>query len=422
MNEAGAAPAAAPRAGRPRVAILGAGPAGLMAAERLTDGHDVVVFDRMRGVGRKFLMAGRGGLNITHSEPMPAFLGRYRGAAPRLAPILADFPPAALRAWCEGLGQETFVGSSGRVFPRAMKASPLLRAWTRRLEEAGVRFELGRRWTGWREDGALAFVDADAGTHAAFADATILALGGASWPRLGSDGAWTSLLRSAGVAVEEFAASNCGVEIAWSEHLRARFAGTPLKRIALAAGDEVVRGEAVVTARGLEGGAVYALSAPLRAALARSGEARLVLDLRPDLTAEALARALGAARGAQSLANFLRKAAGLPPVAIALLREAHGRDLPQAPRALATAIKSLGLRVRGLAGLERAISSAGGIAWDELDDGLMLRRRPGTFACGEMVAWDAPTGGYLLQACLATAWRAARGARAFLATHGARVE
>jgi uncharacterized flavoprotein (TIGR03862 family) len=422
MNEAGAAPAAAPRAGRPRVAILGAGPAGLMAAERLADGHDVVVFDRMRGVGRKFLMAGRGGLNITHSEPMPAFLGRYRGAAPRLAPILADFPPAALRAWCEGLGQETFVGSSGRVFPRAMKASPLLRAWTRRLEEAGVRFELGRRWTGWREDGALAFVDADAGTHAAFADATILALGGASWPRLGSDGAWTSLLRGAGVAVEEFAASNCGVEIAWSEHLRARFAGTPLKRIALAAGDEVVRGEAVVTARGLEGGAVYALSAPLRAALARSGEARLVLDLRPDLTAEALARALGAARGAQSLANFLRKAAGLPPVAIALLREAHGRDLPQAPRALATAIKSLGLRVRALAGLERAISSAGGIAWDELDDGLMLRRRPGTFACGEMVAWDAPTGGYLLQACLATAWRAARGARAFLATHGARVE
>ena len=407
MNEAGAAPAAAPRAGRPRVAILGAGPAGLMAAERLADGHDVVVFDRMRGVGRKFLMAGRGGLNITHSEPMPAFLGRYRGAAPRLAPILADFPPEALRAWCEGLGQETFVGSSGRVFPRAMKASPLLRAWTRRLEEAGVRFELGRRWTGWREDGALAFVDADAGTHAAFADATILALGGASWPRLGSDGAWTSLLRGAGVAVEEFAASNCGVEIAWSEHLRARFAGTPLKRIALAAGDEVVRGEAVVTARGLEGGAVYALSAPLRAALARSGEARLVLDLRPDLTAEALARALGAARGAQSLANFLRKAAGLPPVAIALLREAHGRDLPQAPRALATAIKSLGLRVRGLAGLERAISSAGGIAWDELDDGLMLRRR---------------TGGYLLQACLATAWRAARGARAFLATHGARVE
>jgi hypothetical protein len=393
-----------------------------MAAERLADGHDVVVFDRMRGVGRKFLMAGRGGLNITHSEPMPAFLGRYRGAAPRLAPILADFPPEALRAWCEGLGQETFVGSSGRVFPRAMKASPLLRAWTRRLEEAGVRFELGRRWTGWREDGALAFVDADAGTHAAFADATILALGGASWPRLGSDGAWTSLLRSAGVAVEEFAASNCGVEIAWSEHLRARFAGTPLKRIALAAGDEVVRGEAVVTARGLEGGAVYALSAPLRAALARSGEARLVLDLRPDLTAEALARALGAARGAQSLANFLRKAAGLPPVAIALLREAHGRDLPQAPRALATAIKSLGLRVRALAGLERAISSAGGIAWDELDDGLMLRRRPGTFACGEMVAWDAPTGGYLLQACLATAWRAARGARAFLATHGARVE
>jgi uncharacterized flavoprotein (TIGR03862 family) len=376
----------------------------------------------MRGVGRKFLMAGRGGLNITHSEPMPAFLGRYRGAAPRLAAILADFPPEALRAWCEGLGQETFVGSSGRVFPRAMKASPLLRAWTRRLEEAGVRFELGRRWTGWREDGALAFVDADAGTHAAFADATILALGGASWPRLGSDGAWTSLLRGAGVAVEEFAASNCGVEIAWSEHLRARFAGTPLKRIALAAGDEVVRGEAVVTARGLEGGAVYVLSAPLRAALARSGEARLVLDLRPDLTAEALARALGAARGAQSLANFLRKAAGLPPVAIALLREAHGRDLPQAPRALATAIKSLGLRVRALAGLERAISSAGGIAWDELDDGLMLRRRPGTFACGEMVAWDAPTGGYLLQACLATAWRAARGARAFLATHGARVE
>ena len=314
------------------------------------------------------------------------------------------------------------MGSSGRVFPRAMKASPLLRAWTRRLEESGVRMELGRRWTGWRADGALAFVDADGGAHAAFADATILALGGASWPRLGADGAWASPLRGAGVAVEEFAASNCGVEIAWSEHLRARFAGAPLKRIALRAGDEVVRGEAVVTARGLEGGAVYALSAPLRAALARGAGARLELDLRPDLSAEALARALDAPRGAQSLANFLRKAAGLPPVAIALLREAHGRDLPQAPRALAAAIKSLGLRVRALEGLERAISSAGGVAWDELDEELMLRRRPGVFACGEMVAWDAPTGGYLLQACLATACRAARGARAFLATRAARVE
>lgn len=422
MNDAGAARAAAPGAGRPRVAVIGAGPAGLMAAERLAAGHDVVVLDRMRGVGRKFLMAGRGGLNVTHSEPMPAFLGRYRGSAPRLAPILADFPPAALRAWCEGLGQETFVGSSGRVFPRAMKASPLLRAWTRRLEEAGVRFELGRRWTGWRANGALSFLDAEGGAHAAFADATILALGGASWPRLGSDGAWTTTLRAAGVEVEELAPSNCGVEVAWSDHLRARFAGTPLKRIALCVGDDVVRGEAVVTARGLEGGAVYALSAPLRAALAREGGARLAIDLRPDLSVDALARALGAPRGAQSLANFLRKAGGLPPVAIALLREAHGRDLPQAPKALAAAIKSLGLRVTALAGLERAISSAGGIAWDELDEELMLRRRPGTFACGEMVAWDAPTGGYLLQACLATACRAARGARAFLAAREGRIE
>ncbi len=411
MNEAGAAPAAAPGAPRPRVAIVGAGPAGLMAAELLAPGHEVILLDRMRGAGRKLLMAGRGGLNITHSEPMPAFVARYRGSAPRLAPILADFPPAALRAWCEGLGQPTFVGSSGRVFPQAMKASPLLRAWTRRLEGLGVRIELGRRWTGWREDGALAFVDAQGLDHGVRADATILALGGASWPRLGSDGAWVAPLRAAGVGVEELAPSNCGVEVAWSAHLRSRFAGAPLKRIALRVGGEGVRGEAVVTARGLEGGAIYALSAPLREAIARDGHARLEVDLRPDMTAGALAQALRAPRGAQSLANFLRKAAGLPPVAVALLREVHGTALPQAPAALAAAIKALALRATALSGLERAISSAGGIAWDELDDELMLRRLPGVFACGEMIAWDAPTGGYLLQACLATAHRAARGAR-----------
>ncbi len=418
MNAAGGASAPP----RPHVAIIGAGPAGLAAAEALAPDHDVTVHDRMPGPGRKFLMAGRGGLNLTHAAPRDAFLARYRDAAPHLATMLDDFPPAALRAWSAGLGQETFVGSSDRVFPLAMKASPLLRAWTGRLETLGVRLALRHRWVGWRDDGALLFAREpgapQAGTmpttEAVAPQATILALGGASWPRLGADGAWVATLRDRGVTVATLAPSNCGVTIGWSAHLATRFAGAPLKRIALTIGDERVRGEAIITATGLEGGAVYALGAKLRAALAAGGSARLVLDLRPDLDRAALAARLAAARAGESRANALRKAAGLPPVAIALLREVHGAALPGAPDALAAAIKRLALGVRGLADLDRAISSAGGIAWDELDAGLMLRRLPGVFACGEMIDWDAPTGGFLLQACFATAHRAAAGVRRFL--------
>ena len=404
--------AATAAAGRRTIAVIGGGPAGLMAAECLAADHDVTVFDRMPGVGRKFLMAGRGGLNLTHGEARAAFVARYRDAAARLAPIVADFPPEALRAWCEALGQPTFVGSSGRVFPVAMKASPLLRAWLGRLADLGVRFALNQRWTGWDAQGALVFADAEGRTTSHRPDATLLALGGASWPRLGADGGWVAILRQAGIAVADLVSSNCGVRVAWSAHLATGFAGVPLKRIALTAGGERVRGEAVITARGLEGGAVYALSAPVRAELAARGRARLTIDLRPDLdTGDLAARLRTARRGSRSLASFLRSAASLPPVAIALLREAHGRALPEDPGRLAAAIKAVDLTTDGLAPIDRAISSAGGIAWDELDDDLMLRRRPGVFVCGEMIDWDAPTGGYLLQACFATARRAAAGAR-----------
>jgi len=407
--------AATRAAGRKTVAVIGGGPAGLFAAERLAAEHDVTLFERMPGAGRKFLMAGRGGLNLTHGEAHDAFVARYREAAPRLAPILEDFPPVALRDWCEGLGQPTFVGSSGRVFPVAMKASPLLRAWLRRLDALGVRFAFGQTWLGWETGGALRFADQAGQIRIHDADATILALGGASWPRLGADGGWVGILRAAGIAVTDLAPSNCGVHVAWTPHLVASFAGTPLKRIALSAGGERVRGEAVITARGLEGGAVYALSGPLRAALAAKGHARLEVDLRPDLALDILAAKLRAARrGARSLASFLRSAASLPPVAIALLREVHGRALPEEPARLAAAIKSVTLEITGLAPLDRAISSAGGIAWAELDPQLMLSRMPGVFVCGEMIDWDAPTGGYLLQACFATAHRAAAGTRAYL--------
>ncbi len=399
---------------RRRVAVIGGGPAGLIAAERLASDFDVTVHDRMPGLGRKLLMAGRGGLNLTHSEPLERFVARYREAAPMLAAALADFPPAALRAWCEGLGQPTFVGTSGRVFPEAMKASPLLRAWTRRLEAAGVRFALRQRWLGWDEAGALRFERPDGTIRTEAFDATVLALGGASWPRLGADGAWTSVLAARGVAVRALRPANCGLVVAWSDYVRARFAGTPLKRVALGFRGERVHGEAVVTAAGIEGGAVYALSAPVRAALERGEAATITLDLRPDLSGDALAARLAVPRRTQSLASFLRKAATVPPIALALLHEIHGGRVPEEPARLAAALKALELRVVGVAPIDRAISSAGGIAWSELDENLMLRRLPGVFACGEMIDWEAPTGGYLLQACFATGVRAAAGVRDFL--------
>ncbi len=390
----------------PAIAIIGAGPAGLIAAEHLSaSGHRVDVFEKMPTPGRKFLMAGRGGLNLTHSEPLPAFLGRYGKAADWLGPVILRHDPAALRAWCEGLGQATFVGSSGRVFPEAMKASPLLRAWRTRLDARGVRFHVRYDWTGWSKSGALVFETPD-GHHEADADATLLALGGASWPRLGSDGRWAAWLGAEGVETIPFSASNCGVEIAWSEVTRERFAGTPLKTIALSFDTERVEGELVLARYGLEGGAVYALSGGLREALAQ-GEVTLSLDLRPHVTVEALVQTLGRARKGQSLSNLLRKA-GLSPQAISVLRDAVP-NVPRDPAPLAALIKAVPLRVTAQRGLDRAISSAGGIARTALDENLMLTAKPGVFAAGEMLDWDAPTGGYLLQASFATGLAAARG-------------
>ena len=390
----------------PRIAIIGGGPAGLIAAEHLSaNGHSVDLYEKMPTPGRKFLMAGRGGLNLTHSEPLPAFLGRYREVSDWLGPVIARFDPAGLRAWCEGLDQPTFVGSSGRVFPEAMKASPLLRAWRARLEARGVAFHLRHDWTGWTADGALTFETPD-GPVSVAADATLLALGGASWPRLGSDGSWADRLRAKGVELVSFSASNCGVEITWSEITKDRFAGTPLKTIALSLGEEQVEGELILARYGLEGGAVYALSGPIRTEL-ETGPVTLTLDLRPHLDADALAAKLAKAKKGQSLSNTLRKA-GLSPQAISVLRDAVP-DLPRDAQALAALIKAVPLTVQGQRGLDRAISSAGGIARTAVDERFMLSALPGVFAAGEMLDWDAPTGGYLLQASFATGLAAARG-------------
>jgi uncharacterized flavoprotein (TIGR03862 family) len=401
------------------VAVIGGGPAGLIAAEGLAaSGARVTVYERMSSVGRKFMLAGRGGLNLTHSEGFEAFMRRYGEAEAALRPAIEAFPPEALRAWCEALGQPTFVGSSGRVFPKAMKASPLLRAWLRRLAGSGVEFRFRQRWTGWDREGRLSF-EGPEGTVAIAADATILALGGASWPRLGSDGGWADILRSQGVAVATLKPANCGFTVAWTELFRDRFEGSPLKRIGLSFGASSARGEAIVTRTGLEGGAIYALSGTLRDALAASGEAILNVDLRPDLAEAALARALSVPRGKKSLSTFLRKAAGLPPVAIGMLRERAspaGDPAAMPPAQLAALIKALPIRLTGTAPIARAISSAGGIPFGEIDEHFMLRRKPGVFVAGEMLDWEAPTGGYLLQACFSTGAAAGRGALAWLKT------
>jgi uncharacterized flavoprotein (TIGR03862 family) len=398
----------------PQAAIIGGGPAGLIAAETLARaGVAVTVYDRMPSVGRKFLMAGRGGLNLTHSEDLGRFVARYAEAAPVLKPLIEAFRPEDLRAWCEGLGEATFVGSSGRVFPKAFKASPLLRAWLTRLEDLSVRFALRHRWQGWDANNALIFTDANGETVRVMPDATILALGGASWPRLGSDGAWTGILRSRDIPVAPLRPANMSFTLPWSELMRSRFEGEPLKRIALTFEGVTVKGEAVVTADGIEGGAVYALSAPLRDAIERQGSATLLLDLRPDLSQDALTKRLSAPRKGQSASTFLRKAAGLSPLSVALLRESRPQ-LPSEPEALARLIKALPLTLTGTKSLERAISTAGGVPFSEVDEHLMLRRLPGVFVAGEMLDWEAPTGGYLLQATFATGIAAAKGALSFL--------
>ena len=386
-------------------AVIGAGPAGLMAADVLASaGRRVAVYEKMPSAARKFLMAGRGGLNLTHSEPMDVFLTRYGEASDWLAPLVARLTPDQLRQWSAGHGEETFTGTSGRVFPKSFKASPLLRAWLRDLAGKGVTLHTRKTWTGWDGQGALSFAD---GTTVPAA-VTVLALGGASWPRLGADGGWVPLLRDRGITVNDLVASNAGVRVNWSQQTSDRHAGAPLKRIALSIGGRTVRGEAIIAATGLEGGAVYALSRELREALG-NGVCDAHLDLRPDLDATDLAARLARVTRKQSLANRLRKGAGLSPQAISVWRD-FTPDLPAGDAALAASLKAVPLRVTGIQPLDRAISSAGGIALDELDGNLMLRKVPGAFACGEMLDWDAPTGGYLLQACLATGNAAGRGA------------
>ncbi|MGO4724508.1 MULTISPECIES: TIGR03862 family flavoprotein [unclassified Inquilinus] len=390
------------------ITIIGGGPAGLIAAQRLAEaGRRVTVYDRMPTVGRKFLMAGRGGLNLTHSEPLDQFVTRYGTARAWMEPLVRAFTPDDLQAWSHDLGIPTFVGSSGRVFPQSLKASPLLRAWLRRLDSLNVTFNTRHEWTGLTDDGRPVLHGPE-GEAPVEADATILALGGASWPRLGGTGAWAPVLAARGVAITPLAPANGGFDIAWSSHLRDRFAGTPLKRIALSFAGRMVRGEAVITASGIEGGAVYALGPELREAIGREGSATLVLDLRPDMSLAEASERLGHTGSSDSAPNRLRRALSLPGWAYPLLREGFPPDALATPEALAAAIKAVPLRLTGIRPLDRAISTAGGIRAEALTPGLELRALPGLYACGEMLDWEAPTGGYLLQGCFATGVAVAR--------------
>jgi uncharacterized flavoprotein (TIGR03862 family) len=400
----------------PRVAIVGGGPAGLMAAEQLAAvaGLEIEVFEAMPSVGRKFLMAGKGGMNITHAEPLADFIGRYAECAGRFAPLLEDWGPQALREWIHGLGIDTFVGTSGRVFPAEMKAAPLLRVWLHRLREGGVRFHVRQRWLGWHDDGRLRFAT-PSGEIGVAADALVLALGGGSWAKLGSDGAWVPLLAGRGIAVAPLRPANCGFDVAWSAHFSARFAGAPVKPVAASFAGERRAGEFNITANGIEGGLVYALSAPLRDALERTGQAQLVLDLAPGRSLQRLTDDLSRPRGRDSLANHLRRHAAISGVKAGLLREFAPPGASTAAASLAAAIKALPVPLKAARPLDEAISSAGGVEFAELDERLMLKRLPGVFCAGEMLDWEAPTGGYLLTACLATGRAAGRGARDWLA-------
>jgi uncharacterized flavoprotein (TIGR03862 family) len=395
-----------------------------MAAEFLIQGGvRVDVYDAMPSVCRKFLLAGKGGLNITHSEPPGPFLSRYGSRATRIAPLLDAFGPGALRTWVHELGVDTFVGTSGRVFPKEMKAAPLLRTWLHRLRVAGVRFHMRHRWIGWNDSGALSFTT-PLGEGTARADAVVFALGGGSWARLGSDGAWVPLMQARGIPVEELMPANCGFDVGWSQHFSERFAGHPVKAVITAFTDSngaVHRrqGEFMVTATGVEGSSIYALSAKLRDAIGITGEAIVHLDLAPGRALPNLVEELSRPRGSKSMANHLRSRAGVDGVKAGLLRElATGQDFDD-PKRLASAIKSLPLRLVAARPLDEAISSAGGISFEALDEHLMLRSLPGVFCAGEMLDWEAPTGGYLLTACFASGRAAGLGARAWLESRSA---
>jgi uncharacterized flavoprotein (TIGR03862 family) len=382
----------------------------LMAAEQLStvDGLQVDFFEAMPSLGRKFLMAGKGGMNITHAEALPDFIARYGERAGQLAPLLQAFGPTQVRDWIHGLGIETFVGTSGRVFPREMKAAPLLRAWLHRLRERGVRSHVRHRWLGWTADGDLRLAT-PTGEIAVTAAATVLALGGGSWSRLGYDGRWVPVLRSTGLPVAELRPANCGFDVAWSEYFRQRFAGAPVKAVVAACGQQRQQGEFNITEHGIEGGLIYALSAPLRDRLMRGEPAVLQLDLAPGRTLERLAADLSRPRGKDTLATHWRRRAGIDGVKAALLREFCPPEQLTVSARLAAAIKALPLRVQATRPLDEAISSAGGVDLAALDGNGMFLARPGLFCAGEMLDWEAPTGGYLLTACLATGWQAGRG-------------
>lgn len=393
----------------PAVAIIGGGPAGLTAAEILSQsGVQVDLFDAMPSVGRKFLMAGKGGMNISHSEPFDQFLSRYGARRSNIEPMLKSFKPEDLRAWAQGLGINTFIGSSGRIFPTDMKAAPLLRAWLHRLRENGVNFHMRHQWLGWTDNkNSLLRFETPAGECHIKADATVLALGGGSWPKLGSTGAWVSLLTQKGIPVEPLQPSNCGFDIGWSQYFRDRFSGQPLKPVGLSfsnlKGVKFSRqGELVITETGIEGSLVYALSAPLREEITRTGSALIHLDLAPDKDLPFLVERVSQARGKDSMANHLRKRIGINKVKAGLLREVMSVSDFQNPVQLYTTIKALPLKLIAARPLEEAISSAGGVAFEALDAQLMIRSMPGVFCAGEMLDWEAPTGGYLLTACFAS--------------------
>jgi len=402
-----------------KIAIIGGGPAGLMAAESASAaGAQVDLYDAMPSVGRKFLLAGKGGLNLTHSEPVEQLLSRYGARRTLMAPLLAAFGPDALRAWVKGLGIDTFVGSSGRVFPKDMKSAPLLRAWLRRLRQAGIRFHVRHRWRGWDAQGALQF-DSPEGKLFVRPDAVILALGGGSWPQLGSDAAWVPWLAQRGVSVSPLRPANCGFDIAWTEIFKNKFAGHPVKSVALkiqtpAGGEKWQQGEFVVTSTGMEGGVVYSMSALLREEIAAKGTAMLRLDLAPDRDVSRLTNDLAKPRGKKTMATHLERRVGITGVKAGLLREVVSKEDFSDPAKLAAAIKSLPLKLVATRPLSEAISTAGGVLFEALDARLMLRDLSGVFCAGEMLDWEAPTGGYLLTACFASGYVAGTGAAEWL--------
>jgi hypothetical protein len=403
----------------PQVAIIGGGPAGLMAAEMLSlAGVQVDVYDAMPSLGRKFLLAGIGGLNITHSEAYSIFCTRYGDRQPQLQALLDRLPPSALRSWVNGLGIDTFIGSSGRVFPTQMKSAPLLRAWLHRLRSAGVRLHVRHRWLGWNADGALRLAN-PGGEITIKPQATVLALGGASWPQLGSDGAWVPWLLARGVEIVPLQSANCGFEVAWSSHLRDKFAGAPLKSVALTFTDtqghtEQRQGEMVISALGVEGSLIYAFSQRLREYLNAHGSATFTLDLVPGRDAERVLAEVSKPRGSRSISSHLQSRVGIAGIKVALLHEVLSKEQFADMSTLVATIKSLPITVRATRPIAEAISTAGGVCFNSLDQNLMLTALPGVFIAGEMIDWEAPTGGYLLTASFATGLCAGLGVRDWL--------